>query len=537
MDIDQFHEELRQNVLVRSDSTDNFIDDALTEVISDLLMESGSIEDFIPCKYFHRSLGVRVDGYALKWDEALIELYVTDCRRSEFVEKMSKAEMNQAFKRVETFFERSCRTAFVEQMEASHPGFALARTILDQGHHIKRVRFHLFTNASLTSSVKEIAPKTENFREWSYRIWDVDRLAKSGGAGTPEPIAIDFEEMFGRKLVCLPADDGEGDVRCFLAVIPGDWLSHIYDVYGGRLLEQNVRTFLQARGKVNKGIRKTILEEPRRLFPYNNGISATAEEIDEVRDGGISHVRSIKNLQIVNGGQTTASIFNVAKKDGGAGNLGLLSVQMKLSVVKPEIAAELVPKISRFANSQNKVSDSDFFSNHPFHVVVENLSRRLSAPAVHGSQIMTNWFYERAAGQFANASAYLSPSKKREFLARNPRHQVISKTDLAKYLQTFRELPQEVSLGAQKNFSRFAEYISEAWDQKQHDFNELWYRHAISEAIVFRRMETLVLRAPWYAQGYRANTVTYGIALLLNRVRQAKGELDTQWIWREQSVP
>lgn len=534
MEIDSFFDDLRQDIILRADSTENFTDEAFAEVVTEYLVDSGSIDEFVPCKFIHR--GMRVDGYALKWDEALLELFVVDCRRGDVAEKMTRVEMGQVFKKAETFFEKSCLVSFVEQMEVAHPAFGLARTILDEADQIKRVRFYLLTNASLTSSVKDLPPKTEHQREWSYRVWDLERLARTIGTGEPEEISVNFEEMFGRKLVCLPADDGEGDVRCFMAVIPGSWLAQIYDKYGGRLLEQNVRTFLQVRGKVNKGIRKTILEEPRRFFPYNNGISATAEEIDDERRGGVTYVRSVKNLQIVNGGQTTASIFNVVKKDKDA-TIDQVSVQMKLSVVKPEIASELVPKISRYANSQNKISDSDFFSNHPFHVVIENISRRLSAPAKQGSQILTHWFYERAKGQYANATAYLSPSKRREFQARNPRDQVISKTDLAKYVQTFMELPHEVSLGAQKNFGKFADYVSGLWEHHEHDFNELWFRRAVAEAILFRHAEVLVLRAPWYAQGYRANTVTYGLAFLTHKIRAAGYELDVQRIWREQSLP
>lgn len=534
MELDQFFEELNQDVLARADASDNFTDEAFAEVVTEYLAETGSIEEFVPCKYIHR--GIRIDGYSLNWEEGLLELYALDFRRGDAPERMSKAEMEQAFKRAETFFEKSCAKTFVEQMEVAHPAYGLARTILDQGDQLQRVRFYLLTNARLTGTVKELPPRREGGREWSYRIWDLERLARTVGTGEPEEIVVDFDELFGEKLVCLPADDGNGDIQCFLSVIPGRWLAHIYDQYGSRLLEQNVRTFLQARGKVNKGIRKTILEEPRRFFPYNNGISATAEEIVEERAGGVTYVRSVRNLQIVNGGQTTASIFNAFKKDK-ATTLDQVAVQMKLSIVRPEIASELVPKISRFANSQNRISDSDFFSNHPFHVVLENLSRRLSAPAKNGSQILTHWFYERAKGQYINATAYLSEAKKREFQARNPKDQVIDKTDLAKYVQTFRCLPHEVSLGGQKNFGRFAEYIGSSWEQNQHDFNELWYKRAVAEAIIFRRAENLVLRAPWYAQGYRAQTVTYGIAMMVRKVHAMGYELDLQRIWRDQVLP
>lgn len=533
MAIEDFFDELRQEVIVRADATENFTDDAFVEVITEFLEDSGAIEDFTPCSYVHR--GIRVDGYSLNFEDSLLELYVADCRKGLEPETMTRVEMEQVFKKVETFFEKSCLTKFVDEMETSHPAYGLARTIHDEAERIFRVRYYLLTNAQLTGSVKELPPHTENNREWSYRVWDLDRLERTWGKGEPEEIVVNFEEMFGRPLVCLPAGNGSGEIKSFLTVIPGDWLAQIYDQYGGRLLEQNVRTFLQVRGKVNKGIRKTILDEPQRFFPYNNGISATAESISEKKEGGVSLVTELRNLQIVNGGQTTASIFNVMKKDR-ASQVADVSVQMKLSVVASEIASEIVPKISRFANSQNKISDSDFFSNHPFHVVMEKLSRDIAAPALADSQILTHWFYERAKGQYANAMLYLTPARKREFLLRSPRTQVLSKTDLAKYVQTFRCLPHEVSQGAQKNFAKFADYISAEWEHHQNDFNELWFRRAVVEAIIFRTAEKLVLAASWYAQGYRAQTVTYGIALLMAKVRAKDYELDVQRLWREQTI-
>jgi len=533
MGIEAYFEELRQDVIVRADSSGNFTDDAFVEVVSEFLQESGSIEDFNPRSYLHR--GIRVDGYNLNLDESLLELYVADCRKGHEPETMSKAEMEQVFKKVENFFQKCCLAKFVNEIETSHPAYCLARTILDEAENISRVRFYLLTNARLTSTIKELPPRTESHREWSYRVWDLDRLERTLGAGEPEEIVVNFEELFGRPLVCLPAGNGGGDVQSFLTVIPGDWLSYIYDKFGGRLLEQNVRTFLQVRGKVNKGIRRTILEEPHRFFPYNNGISATAESVTEKKVGGVSYVTELRNLQIVNGGQTTASIFNVMKKDKSP-QVSQVGVQMKLSVVAPEIASELVPKISRYANSQNKVSDSDFFSTHAFHVTMEKLSRDTAAPAQEGSQILTHWFYERAKGQHSNATLYLSPAKKREFLLRSPKNQVILKTDLAKYVQTFRCLPHEVSLGAQKNFAKFADYISSEWEHRQNDFNELWFRRAIVEAIIFKFAEKLVLAAPWYAQGYRAQIVTYGIALMMTKVRAIGYELDVQRLWRDQAI-
>src|SRR5690606_7208558 len=140
-----------------------------------------------------------------------------------------------------------------------------------------------------------------------------------------------------------------------------------------------------------------------RFFAYNNGITATADYIDfeEAPDG--LKIRKVRNLQIVNGGQTTASLFHTAKKDKA--DLSGIFVQAKLSVIPEEHVDEIVPLISRFANSQNKVSDADFFANDPFHIEIEELSRSVWTPAIGGTSHATHWFYERARGQYMDAKA------------------------------------------------------------------------------------------------------------------------------------
>jgi hypothetical protein len=245
-------------------------------------------------------------------------------------------------------------------------------------------------------------------------------------------------------------------------------------------------------------------------------------------------IQKVRHLQIVNGGQTTASIFNVAKKDQGK-NLDRVSVQMKLTVVRPDAVDQVVPRISQYANSQNKVSAADFFSNHPFHVRVEGISRRVWAPPPAGSQIQTKWFYERARGQYANSTAYLKPSQKKEFELQNPRRQVVAKTDFAKTEMTFRKLPHIVSSGAQKNFARFAEWVEERWGDGGVEFGDAWYQAAVARLILFRSMEKAVQDAPWYAQGYRANTVAYALALFQHALESRGFALDQARIWRQQA--
>lgn len=535
MNLDEFLTELRQEVAVRAASTSDFTDSAFVEVVSDHLQDSGAADGFSPCGFRHR--GMRIDGYSFNLEEATLEIYVAEYRNVAEVSALTRSEIEQAFKRAETFFEKSLTARFVDSLEVSGPAYGFAREIYDRAAEIQRVRFYLLSDGALSAAVKEIAPRQEGGREWSYRVWDLRALTRLETTGEPEEIVVNFDDWFGRPLDCLPATEQDGAVHSYLAVIPGDWLASIYERFGSRLLEQNVRTFLQARGKVNKGMRNTLLHEPGMFFPYNNGIAATAANALVVVRGGIGKLHELRGLQIVNGGQTTASIFNVLKKDG-CKHLDKVRVQMKLSVIAPERVGEIVPNISLYANSQNKVSDADLFANHPFHVRTESISRRIWAPAAGGSQVQTHWYYERSRGQYLNAQAYHSRAKKQEFQLQNPRGQVVTKTDLAKVINTFRGQPNVVSRGAQKNFIAFAEYVGsrDSWSKREQFINDQWFKESVAQIIVFRATEKAVQEASWYAQGYRANTVTYAIALVQAAVLEAGDEIDLERIWREQSV-
>ena len=248
--------------------------------------------------------------------------------------------------------------------------------------------------------------------------------------------------------------------------MPGRVLAQIYDRWGARLLEQNVRVFLQARSKVNRGIRRTIETQPQMFFAYNNGLTTTAEAISLSPSDGSLLLRRLKNFQVVNGGQTMASIHAAHR---GRIDLSQVFVQMKLSVVDPERANEIVPSISRFANTQNRVNAADFFANHPFHIRMEEFSRRILAPSPDGTFRESKWFYERARGQYADARSLLTSAGRKKFDLDYPRAQLFSKTDLAKYLNVWRGKPHTVSMGAQKNFADFASSVGSEWE-KDADF-------------------------------------------------------------------
>ncbi len=530
VDLLQYAADLKQEVIGRCESGGQIDEDVslreqeYTRHMIGILTEAGDLSDGDVC--YHRARGIRIDGYSVNEDRDCLDLLVSIYTQDILPRTVSREEVETAFRRLTGFFQQSLN-GYHRNLEEPSCAFDTALVIYSMRTELRRVRMFLFTDGLTTIERKNndlLGDVT-----FSYHIWDLRRTYRCISSGRQrEPIEIDFESQYGRAIPCLAMPSGESDYTACLAVVPGDVLYKLYDEYGPRLLERNVRSFLQVRGSVNKGIRDTILIEPHRFFAYNNGISATAEDVEftTLPDGRLA-IRRVRDLQIVNGGQTTASIYQAVNRDRA--NVEHVYVQMKLSVVDSEQIDEIVPLISRYANSQNKISEADFSANDPFHVVIEELSRRVWAPAVDGTQRQTHWFYERARGQYLDAKAReTTAARKRIFAMVNPPEQLFTKTDLAKFENTWVQLPHLVSRGAQKNFGEFTVRLAE---RGRMDIDEVDFQRLIARAILFRKAERIVQGQRF--GGYRANIVTYTLAYLAYRTAQ---HIDLDRIWREQDL-
>jgi hypothetical protein len=458
---------------------------------------------------------------------------------------LAKSSVDQLSGWMENFVREAIENELHERIAESNPAYELALQLCNDSRKISRIRLHIFTNLTLSSRFKEELQGEVAGIPLERHIWDLQRLsAVYQSSREREAVHIDLEELGGTGIPCLEAARSE-DLCSYLCVIKGDQLADLFDRYGSRLLEGNVRSFLGMKGGVNKGIRATIQDEPSLFFAYNNGIAATASEVTVESKRGQLMITGLTDLQIVNGGQTTASVLNARKKDRLS--LDGVSVQMKLTRVLHTKAQELIPSIAEFANTQNKVAAADFFANHPFHRKMEEISRRLLTRAKAGQRIQSKWFYERSRGQYQNERLYLSKSEKAAFESEYPSNQLISKTDIAKYAHTLDEKPHWVSLGAQKNFSRFAGKFSskstdvsetEYWEKISPEFGEDYFKSMVAVALIWQKMEDIVDsgRGTWYEGGYRANIVTYTIAKLVHDVRKAGGEIDLEKIWNNQDA-
>jgi hypothetical protein len=549
MDAQEFRKDFKEGVKAEAAATGEGSSASFVSAFAQYLQEAEFLMDFTAA-YFEgtgkRNRKMRVDGYAYDEFDKTMSLIIADYDASENERVLAKTQAGQLQERLSTFVDHALNSSLHREVEMSRPCSDLVDLLREKRKDIRKYQLLIFTTASISTTITVLESSDIDGVPSECQIWDINRLFKVCGSDTGRHIIeIDFKAYSKHGIPCMEASGTETkDFKSYLCIIPGVLLADIYDKYGSALLEGNIRSFLSTKVAVNKKIRATILQCPERFFAYNNGISATAMDIKIESTSQGQFLVSAKDFQIINGGQTTASLSNARFRDRDKADLSLIYVQMKLTVIEStleEEATELVQNISRSSNSQNKVSDADFFSTHPFHVRMERFSQRLYARAVGGSQHETKWFYERARGQYLQKQMRMTAGEKKKFLLQNPKNQLITKTDLAKVRNTWKGLPHTVSRGAQTNFAEFAKTTSDEWEASDDGlvFNEKYFQESVALVLIFRYCEIMVTHQPWYSQGYRANIVTYTISLLHMLIqKQFSGkDLDLMNIWTRQNVP
>jgi DNA mismatch endonuclease Vsr len=526
MTLDEFAQEIRQEVLSRcgDEEAPQFREDMFTEVMMEHLKEANRTDDGEAC--FYRSRGMKLNGLSFSTDGECLDLFVCCYRNAVPPENIPKGEIDDHFKWVCEFLERALE-GLHQKLEEASAAFDAAIQIYEQRDSLTKVRLYF-----LTDGIAKKAPQTgftTHGVDVQHFVWDMEELFRFFISGMqPEVISIDFEADFGQPIPCLASNDTTGEYRAFLAFFPGTLLADLYAKYGPRLLERNVRSFLSTRGKINREIRATILSEGNRFLAYNNGISATAEGVELKAEQGLLLLKSARDFQIVNGGQTTASIYHTRRKDKA--DVSKLVVQVKLTELRDRSKiGEFVGRISKYANSQNKINAADLSANSPYHVELEAISRALWAPALTGTDRQTRWYYERARGSYLDdKSREGTPAKMRAWEAKNPVNQKFTKTDLAKFQNTWAQQPHFVSLGAEKNFLRFTEAVIEGGKPT---VDESYFQRLVAKTLLFRTAEKLVSKQNF--GGFRAQIVTYTLAWLSHNTAQ---RIDLARIWENQRL-
>lgn len=522
------HNEVQRDAGIEGE--ESFLPMAFTRRLLEILAEAGEISDADVCSY--APPGMRVDGYAADENEDTLDLFVALRTDSLIPVRLEKQKIDAAFKQLVNFYKKSVAGLYTRMAEVEL-AFGLSQIIHrqhQQAEGFSRVRLFLVTDGIVNTDRLPDVPEMGE-ADVTLHVWDIERLFRWYSSGRDrEQIAVDLTEPNLPPVYCLEFDQPSADYVSYLAIFPASVLVSIYAKYGPRLLERNVRSFLQVRGDINKGIRSTIVSEPDRFFAYNNGLTATAEKIEVERSkNGALRLTRLVDLQIVNGGQTTASLFRAVRKDKA--DISRIAVQVKLNCVRaPESLDTLVGQISKYANSQNKVSVSDLSANDPFNQKLEEYSRTIWAPASGTSQLETKWFYERARAQYADELARAdTPARKSRFEREYPKSQLFGKTDVAKSEMAWEQYPHIVSRGAQKCFIVFHEEVAKRGFNYRPD--ETFFKHMIARSILFDAVDAITQRKKY---SYKRQVVAYVLAWISNKTAK---RFDFDTIWREQSAP
>lgn len=545
-DIEKYYQSLQQEIIALQECDDEggSREQLFTRIVVDMLADAGETEN-TTIAYDEKDLGKKgqhkINGYAVSDNYETVDLFISIYKTDETIVALPKAEIDKAASLVTNFFRKATYNDYANDIDESRPIFDFANQLATYDElksNLIRVNAFVLTNGDYKGNIPQSTQI--NGIQVFYHVFDINKLYQLS-ENSRLPIEIDFNDLGGEKYLvpCLPASNSNEDYKAYLAIMPGNCLAKLYEQYGARLLEQNVRSFLQFAGKINKGIRDTIKNEPHMFFAFNNGIAATADHIELDEN---NNIRKIRNLQIVNGGQTTASIYTTAKKDKA--DISDIYVQVKFSIIeKPDHYSDIVSRISRFSNTQNKVNDADFSANNPALIAIEKLSRYVLSPVTPSCNIQTHWFFERARGQYKTLRSRegFTKAQRTAFDKKYPKEQVFTKVELAKYINAYQEViggynkiiigPNSVVRGNEKNYAKFIN--NNLPDIKR--INNVYFEDAVAKAILFKTAEKRYgTKKNDYCIGeLRQVAVPYTISLISYLT---DNKLDLYKIWKNQCL-
>lgn len=517
------YNDLQDDINLKNEVLSYTSSQSLFYIFSELLQQAGLVGEDEVIEVNSMQKDIVISGFSRDLERKRLNIFCTHYSHENEPVRIYAKDLQKTFENFKDLFLIYLKEN-LKNFDAGDPVVELAEDLHRRGNLFTKVTFWYLTNTSYSSRTEEILSQELDDLEAEFKVFDINAYAKLIQDKLKSKIEIQTD------LKALKIIDTDS-YTSYLLSLSGYKLVEIYDNYGKTLLESNVRTFLSLKRKINRGIHNTIISDIDRpfFFAYNNGITATASAVDF--SGGT--IRSIEDLQIVNGGQTISTIYNAWKSNNAT--LDDIHVQVKLSVIHLEKQySDFVSRISRYANTQNKVNDSDFFGSSYYHKKMKKLSTTIRV-AVPGSIATQKWFYERLRGEYQNDQMYKRESEKKAFLKEYPKSNVFDKIAISKAYLSVEQHPHLVSKGAQQCFAEFAKRVGDLYEEGSSEVNDYLFKKMVSQIILFRSTEKLVGAAEWYT-GYRAQTVTYTIAVFNKLVTENQKLIDWSKIWETQSI-
>lgn len=526
MDIKEFAKEFIENVNMSVDMTGVDYEQELVTSILEYIVDNGEVNAPEICAF--QKTRARITAYDYNDEAESLDLFYL-VQADSLVGKINSNKLQQGFNYLMSFYREAMSGTLFKSQEVtpSDELVEVAKLVQSTKDNISQLRLYVLTDGLTDpSSVPASVDADDSEYVIEFNVWDMQRVFQQHNirAGK-EKVEIDFPTNYNTELQCLKMSEENPSVDAYLAIIPGLTLAHIYKQYQQVLLEKNVRTFLQFKGKVNKQIRKTLREQPDMFFSFNNGISTTASAIELKDEDGTLYITRLIDWQIVNGGQTTASI--AASINDKEVDLSKVFVPMKVSVISDmDHDDEIVKAISASANSQTAIKNSDFSANEPYLVDLEKYSRTEWVPNGNSKPIC-KWYFERTRGQYLDQLAQIFGYNEKAFKIEYPKNQKITKTDIAKFETMWKQRPFDVCRGAEKNYMLFVSDIK----RERPSITSTYFKKIVAETILFNTIDSIVKSKK--LGGYKANVNAYIMSCLSFL---SNGNLDMTYIWENQRI-
>ena len=552
-DLLEFKEELHQDITLDSAIDELYPEESFFDLMSVVLNEAGIVDDVAYAPFRDSRKGIRIDGYA--WNELErvfcgIIVHLSD--EPQHVASIPRVEIEKLGVRVSRYLEQAPSKKFRDGLDVSSSGRITGDFLANIKESILKYRVVVITDSVISDRVRNINIEPIDEKRTSIEVWDLERLMKlARSSHETEEFVVDLSKA-KQSVQVIEASRLDNGAVTYMGIMPASVLYDVYGEFGQRLLESNVRTFLNFTAGPNKAMRRGLVLEPEKFFSYNNGLTITASSANIVNTDGRLVIHSLENMQIVNGGQTTATIYFTRNEKGGLDtedgtllykdvDLDKVSVQMKLTVMNiddADFANSYKADISRYANFQTAVNDGDLTSNSPFHKDMERLSRRTPMP-IGDIGYPTKWFYERAKGQYSTKKRDVGKPGERKFIMEYPSHQKFNKDALNKYEATWQMQPHIVKKGSKQARKYVMEQVAKKYEKDANFRLEVnYFQDIVAKMILFKQIDKAVLKSEWYKleTGLKAEAVTYAIPMVRKKLIEKGLDINLSYLYQNQSI-
>jgi hypothetical protein len=500
---------------------------AFTEICSEYLQEASLISDFHHVYYFKEEANnqnQKINGFSINESNDILSLFISDFNSTNDSNNLNLKNVEYLFKQLYRTLNYSIRIKNDSIPKANilsmlHEEFATEIT-----KNLLQINFYIFTNNTAVNR-KEIKKDSiisksdlNSQLDFNFRIIDLNELERLHKNN--QKLDIEVSEFYDKPINIISPKLNNIGYGTALAIFPGEFLYNIYNYFGSSLLASNVRSYLSNKVKVNKGIEETLISKPTMFLAFNNGLCITVSNIKKNADGT---VKTFEDFQIVNGGQTTSSIY-FCKKQNKNVLLDAVNVMAKITEIKRNIDSKEIQKnIARNSNLQNAVKDSDLSSNEEFLVNLHAFSRKLKNTSSN------NYFYfQRSRGQYG-LERDLSKNEK-QFLTLYPKENVFDKDILS--ILYFCAIKKDCTpyISVQSAEKRYP-ILKTKMDNENKLLSDEYFTRIVGTLILYRQFNRLYGKGPNAIGRIAKNVLAYSISLIQTELLKSNDTIDFSDIW------